>query len=166
MEKSHLISRDCSKTAFSSLFHAVFHIAALVAELVFADVSIEKSDEIVYSRFGDARKRLFRQKRLVGRDDDIRHGQKPRKDVVLDDVSRKVAEKDVRFLLIYVETRRADLSLFDAVKKRFRVDERTARCVEQNDPFFEFFHRGGIDEVFGFCRERTMQAASKSIVFT
>ena len=56
----------------------------------------------------DIVQRFLGQKGLVRGNDDIRHGDQPRKHIVLDNRVRKILVKQLRLLLIHIQTGRAD----------------------------------------------------------
>ena len=74
---------------------------------------------------------LFRQKRLMGCEEHIRHGNQPRQYVVLQNMSGIVLIKKLGFLFVYIEACGADLFVLDALRKGLRVDQAAARgrCV-------------------------------------
>ena len=87
---------------------------ALVANFVLAVLLIEEIDYVLKCCVGNVRQGLFGQECLVGRNDDVGHGNQPRENIVINDVVRVIVEEYVRFLFIYIEAGRADLALFDA----------------------------------------------------
>ena len=59
----------------------------------------------------------------MGSQKDVRHGDEAGEGVVVHDVPGEIPEKFVRFLLVHVEARRADLPLLDPVEEGFGFDQ-------------------------------------------
>ena len=68
-----------------------------------------------------------------------------------------VLEEKRGFLLIYVETRGTDFSRFYAVKKRVRVNKRTARCVQYHNALLHLLYRFCIYHVPCIVCQRAVQ---------
>ena len=64
--------------------------------------------------------------------DDIRHGDKPCKDIVIDDVVGIVVEEDIGLFFIYIKAGSTDLTVLNALYKRLSAYQSASGSVNDD----------------------------------
>ena len=122
-----------------------------IADFIFKRPAREVIVEIGKRRLGDVGERLFRQKCLMRRDDDVRQRNEQRKRLVLERHVGAVFVKPFALLLIDIESGRADRPLTQGGQKCLAVDQTAARRVDERDTRLDFGQRFGIDKMLQCC---------------
>ena len=115
-----------SEAFLFSFLAAVFDIAAAVAKLIFTPAVFGKVPEIGECGIGNIRECFFGKECLMGGDDDVRHRNQARENIIRNNMSGEVLKEDIRLLLVDIQTSGTDNTGFDAIEECFRVNQCTA----------------------------------------
>jgi hypothetical protein len=112
------------KASLFPFFFALFNVTAAIAQFIIAESVIFKiRQNIPGGCFRNVAERFLCQKRLMRGHNDIGHGNQTGQKVIIQDMSGTVLKENVRLFLIYVEARCPDLSGFNPLKKRLRINQ-------------------------------------------
>ena len=112
-----------------------------------------------FQQVGDRHTRDFAQsfpgqKRLVGRDQNIRKRQQPREDVILKDAAGQIFKEDAFFLLVDIQRHPADMAGLEGFYQGPGVNQFTATGIENDDALFHAGKRVGVEQVNRLWGER------------
>ena len=148
----------CSKASFFSILFALLDAAAAVAKLIVTNPAVpEIRQDIAHGGFRDIVQGLFGQKRLVGRDDHVGHGDQPGEQVVVENVAGAVLKENVGLLLVHVQAGRADFAGLDPLQQGLGVDQAAPGGVHEHHALLHPSDRRSVDHVTGLLRQRAVQ---------
>ena len=93
----------------------------------------------------------------MGGDNDIRHGYQKRQCTVLPGHLGAVFVKPLAFLLVDIQSSRADLTISERGKQSFAVHQGSAGGIDENDARFDLGECLRVEQMFGFRHERAVQ---------